>query len=148
MSELLLLGLGSNSNAEYNIESAMRKLQTIFGCVVFTQPMRTAPISGKGPAYLNAVASVQTDLSADEIKKQLKKIEEEQGRNKKTPEIVSIDIDILALGQQIIPEMNIPSDDLVSRKFCLFPAAAIAPDFIHPTMGKNLLQLSDEFKEG
>jgi 2-amino-4-hydroxy-6-hydroxymethyldihydropteridine diphosphokinase len=57
----------------------------------------------------------------------------------------SIDIDILYYDNQIIdsetPDLHIPHLLLHERKFTLIPLVEIAPNFVHPRLGKTNLEL-------
>ena len=57
-----------------------------------------------------------------------------------------IDIDILLYGDGIIESdrLTIPHPLMHKRRFVLEPLAAIAPDAIHPTLGKSIKELLEE----
>ena len=59
-----------------------------------------------------------------------------------------IDIDILFYGSEVITEsgLQIPHPELHKRMFTLIPMSEIAPDFIHPVLGKSIFQLKSELK--
>lgn len=144
----LIIGLASNQNAIANFEAASNALRTLFGNVTFSTPQTTKDIAGDGkPDYLNAVAVTQSTLCPEIIKAKLLAIEKSMGRDRTTPEIVTIDLDILALGQEIDPVLEIPSIELTRRDFFLFPAAEIVPDFIHPMFNHKLSFLAQRKKE-
>jgi 2-amino-4-hydroxy-6-hydroxymethyldihydropteridine diphosphokinase len=102
------------------------------------------------PDYLNQVILIQTELSAQIILQSILNIEWKIGRvreEKWGPRL--IDIDILFYGDAFIdePELKVPHPELHKRQFTLEPLAEIAPDFIHPTLHKNILQLKNELND-
>ena len=102
------------------------------------------------PDYLNQVVLIQTELSAQIVLQKILNIEWKIGRvreEKWGPRL--IDIDILFYGDALIdePELQVPHPELHKRRFTLSPLAEIAPNFIHPTLNKNILQLKNELND-
>lgn len=98
----ILLSLGSNHNAERNMFNAQRALCQLLHHATFTPCIYTAPYhSINVQPYLNSLVRGLTIYDYNEIDARLKDIEAELGRIRHHPEgIVSIDIDILQLGEQ------------------------------------------------
>ena len=143
---LLLISLGTNSGGPGKLAEAIDALQNLFGEVVTTPPEETAPLDGNGPNYFNSLALAQTTLAPKEVKQRLRHIEAVLGRNRSTPDIVAIDLDLLLYGNLVDASLKLPSPDLTERSFCLQPAAKLAPDFIHPTLGASLATLARQRK--
>ena len=61
----------------------------------------------------------------------------------------AIDIDILFYEslQLSVPGLVIPHPNLDSRIFVLEPLLEVAPNFIHPTLKKSVLEISKLFKQ-
>jgi len=57
----------------------------------------------------------------------------------------SLDVDILLLGDAVIdlPGLMIPHAAMAQRRFCLLPAAEVAPGAVVPTYGRTVTQLLD-----
>lgn len=101
------------------------------------------------PDYLNQVICIKTDLPADTILEKILNIELKMGRKRKVKwGSRIIDIDILFYGSDIIsqPNLVVPHPQLHNRMFTLAPLAEIAPDFIHPLLGKHIFELKTELK--
>ena len=102
------------------------------------------------PNYLNQVIGVKTVLSADNILKQILKIEKGLGRIRLEKwEKRVIDIDIILYNSDIIEQKNlcIPHKYMHKRNFVLKPLKEIAPDLIHPKYNKSMIELYEESKD-
>jgi 2-amino-4-hydroxy-6-hydroxymethyldihydropteridine diphosphokinase len=58
-----------------------------------------------------------------------------------------MDLDVLLYGDLVCdePGLKLPRPDLVRRGYMLGPAAEIAPDLRHPTLGATLAELWRDF---
>jgi 2-amino-4-hydroxy-6-hydroxymethyldihydropteridine diphosphokinase len=97
--------------------------------------------------FLNQAISLETDLSASDLLKAILEIERSLGRvreEKYGPR--TIDIDILLFGDQVIsqPDLKIPHPQLPFRRFALQCLNDIAPDLLHPMLGKTMQTLLEE----
>lgn len=137
------VGLGSNLNDPgAQIRSALAALDAIPGtcCVAYSslywsKPLGTIP----QPDYLNAVAAVDTRLSAPELLKELHLIEELHGRVREAERWVprTLDLDLLLYGDtQLEGEvLTVPHPGLPERNFVLYPLHEIAPRLHIPGAG-------------
>jgi 2-amino-4-hydroxy-6-hydroxymethyldihydropteridine diphosphokinase len=97
------------------------------------------------PDYINAVAQLDTQLSALELLDELQQIELSQGRVRKEnrwgPR--TLDLDILLFGDQQInnARLTIPHYGMKVREFVLYPLLEIAADLVLPD-GTVLSQLT------
>jgi 2-amino-4-hydroxy-6-hydroxymethyldihydropteridine diphosphokinase len=96
------------------------------------------------PAFLNTVLSGKTHLAPLALLAHLKELETRLGR---LPSIRygprRIDIDILFFDDILLdtPELSIPHPNLHQRAFVLVPLADLAPELIHPRLGKTVRQM-------
>ena len=92
------------------------------------------------PNYVNAVACVQTHLSAEGVLDVLQAIEAQLGRDRQQERRWgerSVDLDILLYANHLIetPRLTVPHCQLTRRAFVLYPLAEIAGDLQLPVHG-------------
>jgi len=136
------VGLGSNlNNPRMQIRSALMALDAIPGtcCVSASSLYRSQPLGPAGqPDYLNAVAGIDTRLSAEKLLEQLHVIEEQHGRVRAErwgPR--TLDLDLLLYGNQVMTDerLTVPHPGLTERNFVLYPLHEIAPQLHIPGAG-------------
>jgi 2-amino-4-hydroxy-6-hydroxymethyldihydropteridine diphosphokinase len=136
------VGIGANlGDARANVVDAIERLARLPGArLVQTSSLyRTAPIDSSGDDYVNAVASLDTDLDAHALLQALFAIEQAHGRERpyrNAPR--TLDLDLLLYGDEIIddaPTLIVPHPRMHERAFVLAPLAEAAPDLVIPGRG-------------
>jgi 2-amino-4-hydroxy-6-hydroxymethyldihydropteridine diphosphokinase len=126
------IALGANlGNAAHTVKQAFADLNAIAHTrVVKTSSLyQTAPIDSCGPDYINAVAEIETLLSAPELLEQLQTQEIAAGRERPYPNAPrTLDLDILLYGSAQIQSstLTVPHPRMAQRAFVLHPLAEIA----------------------
>lgn len=139
------LALGSNmGNRQENLDWALDLLSQRVRRGKVSPVYETEPVGSiNQPRFLNMVCEAYTRLEPTQLLALAKGIETKLGRTGKSSESRPIDIDILFYGDQVIdtPELVIPHPRLHQRAFVLIPLAEIAPELVHPVMGKTVMEL-------
>lgn len=108
------------------------------------------PISDQ-PWYVNGVAWVETDLSAHDLLLKLHEVEAEFGRVRRERNAARvIDLDLIAYGRDLIVEeggINVPHPRMAERAFVLLPLRDVAPDWVHPVLGRTVGDLISDLPD-
>ena len=143
------LGLGSNLDAEQNLQLASRELRNRFSLQKISTAYRSKALGFDGADFLNAVACIETELTPQELCRELDLIHDLAGRTRRSEKFVSrtLDIDLLLYDQLVLdqPPIRLPREDVLQFSFVLRPLAEIAPDYRHPVTGKALSEHWQEF---
>jgi len=126
---------------------------------------------GNGADFTNAVALFETSLPTSEILPILHRVEQSYGRERDVrwgPR--SLDLDFLGRGTEISPnretvidwmsaepkdgvvaapdQLILPHPRLHERAFVLGPAHDVAPDWVHPILGKTISEMFANLPRG
>lgn len=104
----------------------------------------TQPVEASGGKYLNAVWSFDTNLDPRSTLGMLHAIEKKAGRvrhERNEPRV--LDLDLLIYGDAVLDtrELILPHPRMAEREFVLRPFCELAPEWIHPLLGKSAREL-------
>lgn len=101
---------------------------------------RTAPVGyADQPAFVNAVAQVDTALQPKALLRALLDLEQLHGRRRSVPNAPrTLDLDLLLYGDSVIAdaELTLPHPRMHERAFVLAPLAEIAANEVVPGRGR------------
>jgi 2-amino-4-hydroxy-6-hydroxymethyldihydropteridine diphosphokinase len=145
------IGMGSNlGKRQVALRAAAERLRTLprTRLVALATFRQTDPVEAPAgsPKFLNSAATLETDLSPEELLGHLLQIERDLGRERtagsqNAPR--TIDLDLLLYGStcSATATLTLPHPRMHERLFVLQPLAEIAPSVVHPRTGKTIEQL-------
>jgi 2-amino-4-hydroxy-6-hydroxymethyldihydropteridine diphosphokinase len=142
----VFVGLGSNlGEREAMIRLALDDLARLPSTrlVRASSLYDTEPVGDvEQPNFLNAVAELDTELTARQLLWNLQLVEKRLGRTRTRrwgPR--TIDLDLLLYGHLVIEdaELQVPHPELTVRSFVLVPLVELDPLIVHPVTGETLL---------
>lgn len=147
----VLISLGSNIDPELNLPRGLDILRERYGDL-YCSPVYRCPATGfDGDDFLNmAVYFWDVDHTPIELAAGFRQIEEQCGRDRTQPKVSSrtLDLDLLCYGESCyqLGRLCLPRADILECAYVLRPLADLAPDDIHPVVGKTYAELWREFK--
>jgi 2-amino-4-hydroxy-6-hydroxymethyldihydropteridine diphosphokinase len=142
------IALGSNiGDRELNLLRAVAELGKLPGSRITALSgfYETEPVGPPQDNFLNAALCLETSLEPTELLARLQWIESEVFARTREEQWGPrrMDLDILLFDDLVLdtPDLIIPHPRLHERRFALVPLKEIAPDAVHPGLGKKVGQL-------
>jgi 2-amino-4-hydroxy-6-hydroxymethyldihydropteridine diphosphokinase len=148
-----VIGLGSNlddrlAHLQKGITALAHSLSPLHHrtrVVAVSRTFQTAPIGPDQPAYLNAVALVETTLAPADLLAHCQRIETQQGRVRTQhwgPRTLDLDILDIEGFESSTPELAVPHPESHKRGFVLVPWADVAGEWLHPATGRPVAEMA------
>ena len=134
----IVIALGSNINPVKNLELAVVELKSRFNVFKKSRWIQTKPIGIKNqPDFYNGALLMETDLGLENLKQELKNIEDIMGRDRSLPKFGPriIDLDILIWNGKVLDE------DYYERDFLRKGVEEILPDFELPSYSSDRFEV-------
>ena len=143
----VMIGLGSNlGNKKDNIISACQLIGHLGEMVQISSLYETAAWGFNSEnVFYNACVEIRTELQPGALLAEIKRIEDNLGRERSSAGYADrkIDLDILFFDNLIVdtPELVIPHPRMAERKFTLFPLNELDSNFMHPKFKSTVNEL-------
>lgn len=148
----VLVAAGSNVEPQANLRRALDALARHYPTLRRSTAYRNRAVGFVGEDFVNLVVGFDTDDEPGVVIGHLHEAEALCGRARDAPKWAprAMDLDILLYGDRVgdEPGLVLPRPDLVRRAYMLGPAAEVAPDVLHPTLGVTLAELWRNFDQG
>ena len=147
------IALGSNlpspwGGREQNLRVAIERLSALGEVTAISSFYDTAPVLYTNqPRFLNAAALLRMSLEPAPLLRALLEIEIMMGRDRSPGALAkgprTLDLDLLWFDNRVLatPELTLPHPAMHLRRFVLEPLAEIAPEWLHPVLGKTASEL-------
>lgn len=140
------LGLGSNVDRERHLTAGLDALAGFLRGMRCSPVFESQAVGIKSGPFFNLVVTGLTGLPLIELDRRLKLIEADNGRYAPERKGLPLDIDVLMYGNLHgnFDGLILPRAEILKNAFVLWPLSLIAPELLHPGVGKTMAQLWDE----
>lgn len=174
---IAVIALGANLPfegfaADLTLRKAIQALVSDDVVIRSVSPFYSTPCfpPGAGPDYINAAISVNTNLAPVDLLARLHEVEQIFGRERvQRWGMRTLDLDLICYDDLVLPDethfrdwldlppeqqirsapdrLILPHPRLQDRAFALVPMADVEPDWMHPVLGKSVVEMVADLPE-
>ena len=128
------VGLGANlGDAHQALREALAGIARLADTTLVRSSLvyRSAPVDAGGPDYLNAVAQLETRLTAPQLLARLQALEQAAGRERpyrNAPRTLDLDLLLYGDARMASATLSVPHPRMHERAFVLLPLHELAPE--------------------
>lgn len=146
----MYVALGSNMRGDYAspnalLEEALRALESD-GIRIVRRSRWWRSDAWPNPAepeFLNGVVQVESEAAPAVLLQRLHAIETRFGRERGASNAPrTLDLDLIAHGRSVLADPAVPHPRAHERLFVMGPLAEIAPEWVHPVLGRSARELA------
>ena len=142
------VSVGSNIDREAMVRSCVAALDEVFANLMKSSVYESIAVGFEGDNFYNLVVGFTADDPL-EVARRLREIEVAHGRHRGEKRFAprTLDLDLLLFGDQDLHDqgLDVPRAEITRYAFVLGPLAELAPQAIHPLLGKTYQELWSEF---
>jgi 2-amino-4-hydroxy-6-hydroxymethyldihydropteridine diphosphokinase len=146
------VSIGSNIDRCASIRAGVRSLRSRFPNLQLSSVYESRAVGFSGDDFYNLAAVFDTDAGVHEVAAALRVTESECGRVRQ-PEVKgyvsrTLDVDLLLYDDLVMDEstLHLPRGEILEHAFVLAPLAEIAPERLHPLIGRSYADLWAGFR--
>lgn len=145
--------IGSNIDRKRNYLEAISRLAKLGLIAGVSSVYETTPVGGReGRDFYNGAILLDTFLGAGDLKRTLRKIEEEMGRvrteDRNSPRTIDLDLVLYNRDRVEGPDLVLPDPLILKRPFLALTLAELEPGYVHPTDGRTLSEIARDLDSG
>lgn len=144
----IYISLGSNIERERHIRAGLDTLHAEFGELAVSRVFESAAVGFAGRPFYNLVVGADTTLPLSTLCQRLRAMEFAHGREPDAKKFAprTLDLDLLLYGDLACESpVALPRGEILTNAFVLWPLAELAPELRHPTDGRTLGELWQQY---
>jgi 2-amino-4-hydroxy-6-hydroxymethyldihydropteridine diphosphokinase len=133
---------------EKHTKAGLQGMYQTFGKLTLSSVFESESVGFEGDNFYNLVIKANTTLSIEEVCSVLKKIEQDNKRQRGEQKFAprTLDLDLLLYGRLVTTQpITLPRPEVLYNAFVLKPMAEIAADDIHPVVNRSYDALWQEY---
>lgn len=143
------ISIGSNIDKDTSIRKGVADMLVVFGELELSSVYQSEAVGFDGDDFYNLVAAFDTAKDVATVARELREIEDQNGRDRSGPRFSSrtLDLDLLVYDDLITDEngLEVPRGEILENAFVLWPLAELAPKLKHPVTNQSYAELWSNF---